>query len=394
MTSFASAQASTATSFSSPLLMSGPGLHPGGVVAWGLSPRSYAAAHERATREGFARRLAAIKQFAFSGEHAPGRAYPTPTYFVPSDTLGTAQAQAVGIDGVHDLFGGVVPHPFIATKAVTHPVFDADAVRPEGWNPEFGERVAGAVLTGFSAFSLDDARRAGRSLLGAGAVRVKPVRATGGRGQMVARDPSALEDCLARLDAADVASDGVVLEENLASPDTFSVGQIVVDRHILSYHGTQRMTQDARGEEVYGGSDLTLVRGGFDALLAADLPAEIRLAVDQARLYHDAVVSCFPGFFTSRTNYDIARGRGAMGQWRSGVLEQSWRVGGATGAELAALELFCNEPDRQVVRVSCFERYGDFELPAGAGIYYSGVDPQVGALTKYTLVEPHAGNAS
>lgn len=392
MTSFASAQALAARSFSS--TATAALMHPGGVVAWGISDRNYAAAHECATREGFARRLAAIKNFDYAGVHAGGREYPMPTYFVPSDTLGSAQAQAVGIDGVHDLFGGVVPDPFIATKAITHPVFDAHAARPEGWNPEFGERVAGAVLTGFSAFSLDDARRAGRSLLGAGAVRVKPVRATGGRGQMVARDAHALDDCLDAMDSAEIALHGVVLEENLASPDTFSVGQIVVDRHIVTYHGTQRMTRDSRGEEVYGGSDLTLVRGGFDALLAIGLPAELRLAIDQARLYHDAVIGCFPGFFTSRTNYDIARGRGAMGQWRSGVLEQSWRVGGATGAELAALELFCNEPDRQMVRVSCFERHGDFDLPAGAGIYYSGVDPQVGRLTKYTLIEPHAGNAS
>ncbi|CAN5322464.1 DUF3182 family protein [soil metagenome] len=392
MTSFASAQGLAATSFSSPSPSSL--MHPGCVVAWGISKLSYAAAHELATRDGFARRLAAIKHFEYSGEHADGRAYLMPTYFVPSDTLGSADAQAAGIDGVHDLFGGVVPYPFIATKAITHPIFDASAARPTGWNPEFGERVAGAVLTGFSAFSLDDARRAGRSLLGAGVVRVKPVRATGGRGQMVARDPLALDACLDSLDADEVTTHGVVLEENLVLPDTFSIGQIVVDRHVITYHGTQRMTRDSRGDEVYGGSDLTLVRGGFDALLASGLQPEIRLAVDQARLYHDAVVGCYPGFFTSRTNYDIARGRGAMGQWRSGVLEQSWRVGGATGAELAALELFCNEPDRRMVRVSCFERYGDFDLPAGAGIYYSGVDPQVGRLTKYTLVEPHAGNAS
>ncbi len=391
MTSFASAQALAATSFSA---LSATLIQPGGVVAWGVSKRSYAAAHEFATREGFARRLAAIKHSQYGGEHVEGREYPMPTYFVPSDTIGSAQAQAVGIEGIHDLFGGVVPHPFIATKAITHPVFDTKAVRPQGWNPEFGERVAGAVLTGFSAFSLDDARRAGRSLLAAGAARVKPVRATGGRGQMVARDEAELDACLAQLDPAEIEAHGVVLEENLASPDTFSVGQIVVDRHVISYHGTQRMTRDSVGEEVYGGSDLTLVRGGFDALIAAGLPPDIRLAVDQARLYHDAVVGCFPGFFTSRINYDIARGRGALGQWRSGVLEQSWRVGGATGAELAALELFCNEPDRQMVRVSCFERYGDFDLPAGAGVYYSGVDPKVGRLTKYTLVEPHAGNAS
>ncbi len=121
----------------------------------------------------------------------------------------------------------------------------------------------------------------------------------------------------------------------------------------------------------------------------------MRLAIDQARLYHDAVVECFDGFFTSRLNYDVARGRGPLGQWRSGVLEQSWRVGGATGAELAALELFRDQPERERAHVRCVEAYGDAAvLPPDAAIYYRGDVPEVGMLTKYTLVEPHAGNAS
>ena len=42
----------------------------------------------------------------------------------------------------------------------------------------------------------------------------------------------------------------------------------------------------------------------------------------------------------------------------SGVLEQSWRVGGASGAEIAALEAFRAEPALQVVRASTVEVYG------------------------------------
>ena len=76
---------------------------------------------------------------------------------------------------------------------------------------------------------------------------------------------------------------------------------------------------------------------------------------------------------------------------RSGVLEQSWRLGGASGAEIGALEAFRADPSLRIVRAMTREVYGEAPaLPAGAVVYYSGVDASVGALTKYALTEPHA----
>jgi hypothetical protein len=72
------------------------------------------------------------------------------------------------------------------------------------------------------------------------------------------------------------------------------------------------------------------------------------------------------------------------------VLEQSWRVGGATGPEIAALEAFRSQPQRALVRAASVEIYGDSpEPPAHATVYYRGTDPRVGLLTKYTVIEPH-----
>lgn len=362
----------------------------GSVVVMSRDDTAYASVHERATRMAFAERIAALKGLDFRGEYAPGERYERPLYFVPSDTLADAQeAQALGITGPHDLFGGVVPHPFVLTKAITHPLVQTNAARPAGWSDEFAAHVAGAVLTGFTAFSLADARAAGGALLRLGAVRVKPVRATGGRGQVVVTDTDALLRCLDAMAQDELSAHGVVLEENLTDPVTFSIGQVVVGGFTATYHGTQCLTQDRRGQAVYGGSDLWLVRGGFDTLLATRPPFDVRLAIDQARLYHDAVAECFAGFFTSRLNYDVARGRGPLGQWRSGVLEQSWRVGGATGAELAALEFFHRHPERDRVHVRCVEVHGDVPaLPPDAAVYYQGEVPNVGMLTKYTLIDP------
>ena len=75
---------------------------------------------------------------------------------------------ALGVSGEHDLFGGVVPHAFVATKVITHPLVDAAAQRPEGWEPRFGERVAPVVLPGFSVFAHEDARKAGQPAAGEG----------------------------------------------------------------------------------------------------------------------------------------------------------------------------------------------------------------------------------
>lgn len=337
----------------------------------------------------FARRLAVLKGYDAGGLYDPARSYPSHLYFVPSITLVSSEAAQLGIRGTDDLFGGVVPHAFVATKAISHPLFSPSAVSIPGWNPGFAARVGDAVLAGYTAFDLDDALQAGLRLLERGPLRIKPVRATGGHGQSIAGDATALQCLLERADRREVRCHGLVLEEDLAAVRTFSVGQVSVAGLTASYFGFQRLTPNNHGQQVFGGSDLTLVRGGMGELLALDPAPEIRHAVDQAQRYDEAVRACFAGFFASRINYDIAFGRDASGRPRCGVLEQSWRVGGATGAELAALEVFRNHPDCRRVCASSVEIYGeDAQLPARANVHFRGVDPKAGHLTKYTLVEP------
>ncbi|MGJ7496560.1 DUF3182 family protein [Variovorax sp. RT4R15] len=358
------------------------------VVALTASHRVYDSDQEHATRAEAARRLAALKGVAFRGEYLHGHPYGAPLYLVPSDTLTAEVAHGLGVHSASDLFGGVVPWGFVGTKVITHPLVHAAAVAPIGWTPAFPERVAEAVLRGFSVFSHDDARKAGALLLADVPVRVKPACATGGRGQTVVKDAAALDRCLAEMSSAELAEHGLVLEENLCEPVvTLSVGQVTVGDLCASYHGVQRTTRSNHGNIVYGGSDLTLVRGDFDALLQQpDLTPRVRLGIEQARRYHEAALDCFPGFFASRINYDVAQGRSSTGAERSGVLEQSWRLGGATGAEIAGLECFRDRPDCQRVEASCFEVYGTQDAPPDATVYFRGVDKQTGQLVKYAVV--------
>ena len=113
------------------------------------------------------------------------------------------------------------------------------------------------------------------------------------------------------------------------------------------------------------------------------------MAVARARVY-DAAAEEFDGFFASRRNYDIARGRDAHGRWRCGVLESSWRIGGASGPEVAALEAFRADAALTAVRGWCVESYGPgLEPPPRAVVHYHGVDERLGPLIKYTLAEPY-----
>jgi len=341
--------------------------------------------HERATLAHIGRRVAGLLGLEYGGSYDPGCRYAGARYSIPSDTLNAGKAAELSIRSARDFLGGVVPHDFVATKTITHPLIDGIAAAPQGWSPCFASDVQEIVLPGFSAFSASDARRAGLALLAAGPVRIKRARGIGGKGQAVATGPDELEDAVTALDAGELARDGVVIERNLRDVTTYSVGRVEVGEMIATYAGTQRLATNGRGEEAYGGSDLHVVRGEFQALLELDLPADARLAVVQAWQYDAAALRQFPGLIASRRNYDVVVGYDGDDRC-SGVLEQSWRVGGATPAEIAALEAFAEDESVRSVHASSVEEYGPCEPPAGAAVYFHGEDPTVGQLTKYTVV--------
>lgn len=366
----------------------GNGFPVGGRVVL-LSRRASAAEHERISRAHAARRLADLLGYAYAGEYAANEADDGARYFVPDETLLTAHADRLGIRSEHDLFGGVVPHAFVATKAVTHGLVDADAQAPEGWSQPVADRLRETVLYGFTAFSRIDARRAARHVLARGPIRLKPVAATGGIGQSVAGHIDEFEAALAHLPDEEIAAHGVVIEQHLEHAETFSIGQLHVAGRRVAYYGTQKSVRNHRGEAVYGGSDLVVVRGGIAELVRSDMPPIARRALARARRYDREIARAFPGFFASRRNYDVACGQDPAGRLRIGVLEQSWRFGGASMAEIAALHAFKDDPGLRRVRVSTHEIYGEADVPPGAIVTFRGVDARTGAMIKYCTVEAH-----
>ncbi|MFI4925066.1 MAG: DUF3182 family protein, partial [Vicinamibacteria bacterium] len=336
-------------------------------------------------------RLAETLGARYRGDYDGGERYAAPPYFVPDDALEHARAHRLGIANADDLFGGVVPHAFVATKAITHGLRGADAAAPEGWSHAFAPRVEGAVLRGYTAFARDDALAAVRELLDGCGVRLKRCDGIGGGGQHVVASVDEAAQVIDAIDPATLAETGIVVEENLDDVMTYSVGLVTAGGLTLSYCGTQRTVRNGMGHEVYGGSTLHCVRGGFSALAVLKLPNVARDAVELARRYDEAALACYPGLYASRRNYDVARGVGADGSTRVGVLEQSWRVGGASGAEVRAMRAFLDDPSLERVRASTVELYGHaVHVPTDAFVYFRGADAHGTPLVKYATLATDA----
>jgi Protein of unknown function (DUF3182) len=345
--------------------------------------------HHKVVLESSAKTIAAIKGYEFGGHCERPRGHFDRLFFVPDDTLLVDEASCLGIRSPHDLYGGVAPYRFAKTKAITHGLVGCRAERPQGWSSAFAERVREVVLPGYTVFSSRDARVAARRMLRRGPLRVKKPFSASGKDQTLVSALNELDAVLEKVTADEMATYGLVLEENLRYVRTWSVGEVALGSSLrISYYGTQRTVRDNAGRPVYGGSDLVCVRGGWRVLAALPMPAAVAAAVAAAKCYDEATEE-FPGFMASRRNYDVGQGIGADGQARSGVLESSWRIGGASSAELAALAAFARDPSFQIVRASHVEEYcKGCQAPPDAIVDFQGEDPEAGPLLRYTLVKP------
>ena len=306
------------------------------------------------------------------------------TFFIPTFAL-------VRQDGIPEMpvdrfYGGIVHHGFMATKLVTHPHWHDHDNLPEGWTGHFAACLEDCVLPGFSVFSHRHALEAASVLLKKHKIRFKNPYASGGKDQKVIDTARALDDFLATVPDGDMAN-GLVVEENVENSTTYSVGQVQLENLVGSYLGRQYTSRDKDGNEFYAGSRLRVVRGGWDALLQLlQSPVACKI-VENARRYDEAARQHL-GLIASRSNYDVLVGPITENGVRCGVLEQSWRVGGASPAELLAMEKLMQ--DKTVTAVQAILRESYDQTPPFRDddfIVYAGADDFGRPLHKYTRIE-------
>lgn len=343
----------------------------------------------RSTIDVVAAGVADLKGLAYAGVFESDTMIPRNVYLVPSDTLTCCEADRLGIGSPDDVFGGVVSGRYMGTKIICHELIGPHARHPIDWPAEFADLVSTLTLPGYAAFSFDDAMIGGTRLLSMGPVRIKNPLCASGAGQIVIFSTYELERHLNEIGET-MPHHGVVLELNLWEMATLNVGRIAVDEYVMSYYGLQRMTLNNEGLPEYGGSALYCVMGGWGALLDLPMQPDIRRAVAKAVAF-DGASAALPAFFASRRNYDVAIGKDDIGCQRSGVLEASWRAGGASTAEIVALKrLICN-PHAKVVTVSAVREFGRTPVcPSGAIVHFRGNDPITGPVLRYTIVTGEA----
>lgn len=322
--------------------------------------------HELAALQFAAGRLARLfgaREVDAGTPAGPGR------YWLPVSTLTRRDAAALGIGDGTQLWGGIVPAPFMATKLVSHSRRGRHALAPPGWVDIFG--LDDCTLPGWSAFGRRDIAAAGIDLLAGGPIRTKCPYERGGHGQCVIDSEDRFFDWLEAM-PHEILDAGVVLERDLVDSLTYSVGfSALPGGHRIAYVGTQRNTATPTGKLVYGGSRLHLVRGDL-ANLEAMLDDRHAAAAVHAALRYDAVIRSTYAVVASRCNYDVIAGVDGGGRHHLGVLEQSWRFGGASMAELLAIECFAARPGLVRVSAETVETYTGESLPADAVPYWHG----------------------
>src|SRR5262249_59178451 len=133
---------------------------------------------------------------------------------VPDDTLLLDEASRLGIHSSNDLYGGVVPHLFVKTKAITHGLVDRHAERPLGWSTAFAERVREIVLPGYTGFSNRDAHVAARRMLTRGPIRLKKPLSASGKDQTAVKALDEHDAVLEKVGVVRLATNGIVLADD------------------------------------------------------------------------------------------------------------------------------------------------------------------------------------
>ena len=216
--------------------------------------------------------------------------------------------------GEHDLFGGVVPHPFVATKSISHPLVDAERRAPDGWSVAFAREVRAACWTDSPpSASKMHARRVCAS--SQGPVRVKRALGIGGSGQVVvaigtrssARSPISTQTSFAIRHRARTEPHGRDDLQHRPGARGRSRGELL--RHAAADREQPRRDRLRRIDSARCARRLR--RAARDRASTAGPARHCRTGTKSTTTRRS---DASPASFASRRNYDVARGRRCRGR--------------------------------------------------------------------------------
>jgi uncharacterized protein DUF3182 len=287
-------------------------------------------------------------------------------YHVMARTVTKVVAKKLGILKPSDFYGGAVDHLQQTEKSVLHP--GVEGYHPRYFSPEFARLVKDSVLPGFSVFGKENALEGFEKLKRMGGVRLKLLPNSDGHGQFKVSSMGGLKRVLAKIDEAQLAEFGAVLEPDLFEAETVSVGEIVIgggDYSFLAFQKDDIDPGDRRNR--YMGADLITVRGPMTELLKLDQARSAAIQVRQAIAFHGAYSYFNP--VLSRVSYDVLSGVDSNGEAHSGVTDITARLGGSCPAVMLGVRALDNDPKIQAVRAEVDLDYEPREIEPGSEIF-------------------------
>lgn len=269
--------------------------------------------------------------------------YEVHPYFVPFAAVHADLADAKGIEGIGNLYGGIVRHHEHADKAILHAMpVEKTTGYPSWYSSEFARKVHDVVLPGYTAFTAEDVR-AGYDLMHHDglAVRLKDPANTGGLGQHLVDGYSDLREALVPYKHK-LHKTGIVLEADLYRPVTVTIGYVNLKGETYTWYG-RPYDVEHDGMMRFGGNELTVVRGGLSVLRGYADSSESLLAIGQAKRVFDAY--SLLGTSISRATLDVVQGMSLSGSFMSGVTDPSLRPSASSAAEIRAIEALAVNPD-------------------------------------------------
>lgn len=258
-------------------------------------------------------------------------------YYVLSKPIDFEVAYLLGIKSKDDFFGGVFEDKRQAAKHMLHVGVGTDY--PNYYSLEFAENVNDYVLPGFTVFSLEEAYIAYQRLrdLGYNSIRLKNPCCSDSQGQKTIGEVSEV-DLFVQESIGDL-SEGMVMECALDDPNNLSVGCFELNGDTYCYVGFQSEVV-YQGRRCYGGTDMYVTKNNFDILKnvfeTRSVPVDFRDIIEGFNVLRHSYNQI--GAMITRFNIDYLYGF-VDGVLKSGFVDPSFRVGGATPGEIESVEL-------------------------------------------------------